>query len=490
MSKQKTRTLPARPSSRILLSQGQKILFALIALATTVGFAFNWLLTARVLLMAATMFLVCLNVLKVVVHVASSKYVPPATVPVREDDPDLPRYTLLLALYKESNMLKTLVQALDALQYPRHLLQILFLLEEDDAETQAEVIGMELPDHYQVIVAPDLKPRGKPKALNLGLAATTGAFCVLYDAEDRPDHDQLLKAVAAFRAAPENVACVQARLFFWNMKSSLISRMYWSEYVVHYWFVLTGLAKLGLIPPLGGTSNHFRTEDLHQVAYPYSELPEGAEGVGGWDPWNVTEDAELAGALAMHGKRVMLIDSVTKEEATAHFRIADKQRRRWIKGYAQTGLCYTRSPIRMARAMGPIKWFCYNLLVLGTPVSLVINPIFWGLTITFAITRAAFIQSLFPPYLFYPGVVLFLAGNLLVMIQMMLACLHRDGRGNAKYMLLVPLSWLFTSWSAYRALPELAVPKWRSSWNKTPHGHDLSKEDDYDSQDALASESR
>lgn len=465
-----------RETAEKLLSRGQAVVLVVLLVLVVVGLVLSLLTTLQLLVAACIAFYCCFVGLKLLVHVASLRYRPPATVPVTADDPDLPSYTIFVPLYQEANMLPSLVQSLESLQYPRAKLQILLLLEEDDMETRSEAVGMELPDWWQIVVVPDVEPRGKPKALNLGLAQATGVLSVIYDAEDRPDPDQLLKAVAAFRSSGEDVACVQARLFFWNESTSWVSRFYWVEYVVHFERVLPGLAHLGLVPPLGGTSNHFRTASLRDVAIRPDRLPEGAEGIGGWDPWNVTEDAELAGVLARAGQRVLMIDSVTKEEATATARIADKQRRRWLKGYLQTGLVFTRRPWRQARDMGPLQWFVFVLLTLGTPISLLLNPVFWALTITYFVTRSAFIESLFPPVLFYAGIFLLVAGNLLLFYQLVAACLLRGGVTTVKFLLLTPVWWIFTSWSAYHVLWELARPSTRHRWNKTPHGHDLAKE--------------
>lgn len=465
-----------RHTARLLFSRGQAVALVAAAFGITACLVIWWQQTLTALIAAALVFYTLFVGQKLLLHVASKQYTPPALAPVDPDDPDLPTYTVFVPLYKEANMLESLVRSIDGLRYPKNKLQVLLLLEQDDLETQTEALGMDLDAWYEIVVVPDLKPKGKPKALNMGLEKAIGAHSVIYDAEDRPDPDQLLKAVAAFRASSEEVACVQARLFFWNEDSTWITRFYWTEYVIHFENVLPGLAKLGLIPPLGGTSNHFRTDVLRKVAISPDQLPKGAEGIGGWDPWNVTEDAELAGAFSLHGYRVAMIDSVTREEATARLRIADKQRRRWLKGYLQTGLMYTRQPWRTARQMGVGRWFSYNLLMLGTPVSLLLNPLFWGLTIAYFITRSPAIESLFPAPLFYCGVILLVAGNLLLFYQLVVACLYRDGYGTVKFLFLTPLWWAFTSWSAYQVLWELARPSTRHKWNKTPHGHDLDKE--------------
>ena len=47
---------------------------------------------------------------------------------------------------------------------------------------------------------------------------------MIYDAEDRPEADQLLKAVAAFRASPRSLACLQARLNFYNADHNWLTR--------------------------------------------------------------------------------------------------------------------------------------------------------------------------------------------------------------------------------------------------------------------------
>ncbi|MDQ0922356.1 cellulose synthase/poly-beta-1,6-N-acetylglucosamine synthase-like glycosyltransferase [Pseudarthrobacter sp. W1I19] len=465
-----------RQTSAVLANKGQVIALCALLSLLTIGALTQPKQTVTVIIGVFLVFYALFVGLKLTMHIASLRYSEPLAKSADISDPDLPVFTVLVPLYKEANMLKSLVRSIMDIEYPKEKLQVLLLLEEDDADTRAEAIGMELPVWFRTVLIPDILPRGKPKALNMGLAQAVGAFCVIYDAEDRPDPDQLLKAVAAFRAAPEDVGCVQARLFFWNESSTWITRFYWIEYVIHFEWVLPGLAKLGLVPPLGGTSNHFKTEVLRSVAIDPERLPKGAEGVGGWDPWNVTEDAELAGALSLRGYSVKMIDSVTREEATASLRIADRQRRRWLKGYLQTGLTYTRHPFRTAREMGYLRWFFYILLVLGTPTALLLNPLFWGLTIAYFITRSPIIESFFPAPMFYSGLVLLVAGNLLLFYQMVIACLHRGGYGSVRYVLLTPLWWAFTSWSAYQVLWELARPATRHVWNKTPHGHDLGKE--------------
>ena len=109
---------------------------------------------------------------------------------------------------------------------------------------------------------------------------------MIYDAEDRPERNQLRAALKAFQSGGGDLACVQARLCI-DTKTSWLARYFTAEYAGHFDAFLPKLAALGLPLPLGGSSNHFRTATLREV--------------GGWDPHNVTEDADLGMRLARFG---------------------------------------------------------------------------------------------------------------------------------------------------------------------------------------------
>lgn len=468
---------PYRHTARQLFSRWQLAFVVAVIASVAVSAIYNPILTLQLLVGTTVAFYVVFVGLKVVAHIAAGSHEYDKLESLEQSDPMLPSYTIFVPLYREANMLPSLVRAIDQLRYPREKLQVLILLEEDDVETIDAAVTMGLPSHYEIVVVPDLGPKTKPKACNIGLGRARGEMCVIYDAEDRPEPDQLLKAVAAFRGSSPDIVCVQARLFFWNGNSNLVSRFYWAEYVIHFEWMLRGLDRLGLVPPLGGTSNHFITAKLKEVAIAEQQLYRNVEGVAGWDPFNVTEDAELAGALAMKGYNIRLFDSLTGEEAPDKLSIADKQRRRWLKGYMQTGLVYTRMPVNRIRTMGFLRWFNFNLLMLGTPLSLMLNPIFWALTIAYFVTRSQTIETLFPAPVFYLGVALMVAGNVLMFLQLLVACLHRQQYGIVKFMFLAPLWWLFTSWSAWAMCYELLRKSTRYRWHKTTHGHDLHKEE-------------
>jgi glycosyltransferase XagB len=472
-----------------LASGGQRAALAIFAMGLIVvglvgGIQVLLAAVASLIITFYCVFVVC----KIVWWTAGSRYRSTGHSVARADDPSLPVYTILVPLYREAAVLPSLLKAVSELRYPKDRLEVLLLLEGDDQETWSALRSISLPAYFRPLTVPDGGPRTKPKACNYGFMQATGDMVVIFDAEDRPEPRQLLKAVGAFADAGgvgSPLACVQAALEFWNPRSGGPSAFYWAEYVIHFRWVLIGLAHLGLVPPLGGTSNHFRMDVLRRIADLYPAVPateESGEQVaisGPWDPFNVTEDADLAFRLATIGHTIEMIDSVTLEEAPNRLIVAIKQRTRWLKGYAQTGLVHSRAPIRSCRTIGVARYLCFNMLMLGTPLSLLLNPVMWATTLTYVVSRmtgnlaaSSYIETLFPGPIFYAGGLVFLLGNGVLFYQKLLTPLRQEAYGLTRVLLFTPLWWAATSLSAYRALYELLIPSRRSTWALTPHGHD------------------
>jgi hypothetical protein len=253
---------------------------------------------------------------------------------------ELPVYSVLVPLYREAGMLPGLAQALQSLDYPRAKLEVLLVLEATDLDTQAALLRLGLPPCFRTVLVPDGPPHTKPKALNYALHLARGEYVVVYDAEDRPQPDQLRRALAAFAASPPDTGCVQARLNIYNPRDSWLTRQFTVEYSALFDAILPALSRLGLPVPLGGPSNHFRRETL--------------AAVGGWDPFNVTEDADLGFRLARRGWRTTVVRSTTWEEAPAGFRSWFRQRTRWLKGWSHA-LPYHRC-LRLWRSRQTSAW--------------------------------------------------------------------------------------------------------------------------------------
>jgi glycosyltransferase XagB len=383
---------------------------------------------------------------------------------------DLPIFTILVPLHREGRILPVLLERLIAIDYPRDRLQILLLIELDDDETQSAVRKCSLPAHICPIIMPPGQPRTKPRALNVGLNEARGEYIVIYDAEDRPERDQLRKAASAFSTLPQDVVCVQGRLSFYNRYQSLLTRLFAVDYAVWYNQFLPGLAhsghrRSGAFVPLGGTSNHFRVEILRQV--------------GGWDPFNVTEDCDLGARLGRAGLRVAMLDSITWEEAVPNIRAWIRQRSRWIKGYLQTYLVHMRHPLLLWKQLGLKGFIDFQMLVGGSSLVLLVNPLMWALTGVYLAAAATpidtFIGTLFPAPLYYPALLSLTAGNFIFFYCNAYVCVRHDFIDLTRYALLTPLYWLLMSIGAWAGMISFIHNPFY--WAKTEHGVSLSQAD-------------
>jgi glycosyltransferase XagB len=377
-------------------------------------------------------------------------------------DSELPRYTVLVPLYREAAVVPGLVRRLSALDYPADKLEILLLVEADDGETRTALAAQGLGPAFKTVVVPDTLPKTKPKACNVGLARATGELCVIFDAEDRPDTDQLRKAALAFRVLPDRVVCVQAELQYWNPWTNWLTRCFSAEYATNFSLTLHGMDRHRLAIPLGGTSNHFRIDALRDL--------------GGWDPYNVTEDADLGIRIARRGWDVRMFVSVTEEEANSRLGNWIRQRSRWIKGYMQTWLVHSREPVQLWRELGTRKTLAIHLTLGFSTVTTLINPLMWALTLSYFVFGPQWMEPLFPPVVLYGGMFAMIAGNALMCYALMLGCLKRGLYAAVRAMLTVPLYWGLMSVAAYKALGQLLQPSKRHFWELTEHGLDTSDE--------------
>ncbi|WP_223737070.1 glycosyltransferase family 2 protein, partial [Streptomyces purpurogeneiscleroticus] len=371
-------------------------------------------------------------------------------------DEDLPRYTVLVPLHQEHRILPDLVQYLSALNYPTDRLQILLLIENDDHLTRAALEKLTLGPQFQALMFTPSLPRTKPKACNIGLRHATGDLCVVYDAEDRPAPDQLRLAAAAFRRLPDHIVCVQAELQFWNPWTNWLTECFAAEYALRYSLVLHGLDRLRLPVPLGGTSNHFRTAALCDL--------------GAWDPYNVTEDADLGMRLARRGMGTRMLTSVTYEEANSEMGNWIRQRSRWIKGHIQTWLVHNRNPLRTWRELGTRGFLALHFTLGLGPLVQLLNPALWLLTLYSLLADAHWGRALLPSPVREMALTAIVVVNLMLIGHFAAACAARRLHRSIPTMLSLPLNWVLMSLAAYKALGQLLRPSRRHFWELTRHG--------------------
>jgi cellulose synthase/poly-beta-1,6-N-acetylglucosamine synthase-like glycosyltransferase len=436
-------------------STGQKRAALAAGILALVGLLLQWQLTIVLFVMAANVAFLATVTFKLVACLVGLGFGARVNDAAAErDDRRLPRYTVLVPVYREANVIGELMANLGALDYPAEKLEVLVLLESDDTETIEAARASRPPATVRLVIVPDAQPKTKPKACNVGLFLARGDLLVIYDAEDRPDPQQLRKAVAAFEKAGADTICMQARLRYWNYTTNVLTRMFSLEY--GYWFgtMLPGLDRMALPIPLGGTSNHFRVPELRALI--------------GWDPHNVTEDADLGLRAAVEGYRVGVIDSDTEEEACAELRPWIRQRTRWIKGYMQTALVHLRSPRRLVHQVGVIDAFGFLLLIAGTPVTFLLAPVMWAGTAAWYAFGEPQLPMLNSGVFWTIALINLIVGNGIMIALNVIAAIRVQGWRSAPFALLNPLYWVLHSVAAWRALVQLIRNPFY--WEKTPHG--------------------
>lgn len=425
------------------------LIFAMVCIVVTGWFNLSMMISFfHGLLLVVFGFAICFRTLLLIVHFWP-KPNDGARAPDNTHRQILPTYTLLLPLYHEAKILPKLVAAIEQFEYPTARLDIKLLLEADDLDTLEAVKKLQLGQHWEILIVPDIGPRTKPKALNIGLARAKGSFVTIYDAEDRPHPNQLLAAIQAFAKGPNNLACVQAPLGYYNAKQNWITRQFALEYNAQFRVILPALVRLGIAFPLGGTSNHFRRTALADTR--------------GWDPFNVTEDADLGFRLAQNGWCSGVISPPTLEEATASIRPWVGQRSRWIKGFLQTFIVHMRGGLPggcLQHAVGffsilglaIISAFTHAFLLLGA----IFYLIYWGFggpaLSSIAITMAG-------------------VGTVLAWVLLATGNIAAQERESPFVLVSSCAYWPLQTWAALRAAWEILHKPFH--WEKTDHGHSL-----------------
>ncbi len=459
LSGTRLRELAPDSSAHNVLTLGQRWAFAAIGSCLLFSMMLNW----RVTIVTSTTIITLLHfsasayklyLLYLGRHAHDNDTRSPSGTATAPMEYQLPVYTILVPLYKEAGILPQLTRAIRALDWPKAKLDVRLLLEEDDQETIEVARNIGLPAYFTLVIVPVSGPRGKPKACNYGLVHARGEYVVIFDAEDIPEPDQLKKAYAAFRVAGPDLACIQAKLNFYNPNQNVLTRWFTAEYSMWFDLLLPGLQESDAPVPLGGTSNHFRREVL--------------ELLGAWDPYNVTEDADLGVRLFRHGYRTAVLDSTTFEEANPRLGNWIRQRSRWIKGYIQTWLVHMRHPVELWRELGPAGFVGFQCFVGGTSLILLLNPIYWALVPLWFATRWPIIEYLFPGPTFYIGGIALLLGNFLFIYLTMAGAMSRRYYGIMIYTLLIPIYWGLMSVAAWKGLLQLFYAP--SYWEKTEHG--------------------
>lgn len=439
-------------SARTVITRWQLVILSAFLLTLPVGFALNPSGMLLAVHAAASLFFLSCVTLRAI---AAWKAEPPRVEPVpNHTSGDFPIYSVLVALYREADVIPELMRALDALVWPRSRLEIKLVCEADDRETIVAIRNHPLPSWVELVEVPAIGPRTKPKALAYALPLTSGEFVAIYDAEDKPHPMQLMEAWHRFGVSSPRLACLQAPLVISNDRETLVSRLFAFEYSALFRGLLPWLAGRQLLLPLGGTSNHFRRSALDHA--------------GSWDPCNVTEDADLGLRLMRFGYHAQTLTYPTFEEAPTALRVWLPQRTRWFKGWIQTWLVHMRNPGRLRREIGWPSFLVAQVIFAGMVVSALVHPLLVWTLLVFAWKALA-------------GIGVDGRGSLLLAIDAVnIICgygaflalgfatsMKRERAGFWKLVLATPFYWLLLSLAAWRAVWQIYRAPFL--WEKTPH---------------------
>ncbi len=467
---------PDQSAYRVLYPKQKYFIISVIA-AITICTAISSAVTFMVLFAIISVGYFIVNPIKIYISLRGFKG---ARTPTRitkgelqwVQDEDLPVYTVLIPIFREAKILPQILRNIYRLNYPKNKLDIKILIEEKDTETidEAKLLGLfgspkkrvegipskeytEFLELFDTIVIPAAKVTTKPRACNYGLLRAKGELVVIYDAEDQPEPDQLKKAAIVFLRSGNDVVCLQSKLNFYNADENVLTKWFSIEYANWYEFYLQGLDWIEAPIPLGGTSNHFRKQGLDEL--------------GRWDPYNVTEDADLGLRLARQKQKTELIESHTYEEATITAKSWIRQRSRWYKGHLQTYLVHMRHPRQLLKDFGVEKFLKFQF-TFGTSIFIpLINPILWILTAA-SFLLPVNLSWLSPGFLQVICLFNLIAGNISYLSIYVVACIKLKKYRYTPNALLMPLYWVLHSIASWRGLIQLIRNPFY--WDKTSHG--------------------
>jgi cellulose synthase/poly-beta-1,6-N-acetylglucosamine synthase-like glycosyltransferase len=445
-----SRTRPDMSADRVITGQQAICLLILLGALAFLGWFEPTALKVLSIVTFSVLF-ICVSIVKLISAVEPRPLV--LASPVLRDQ-DLPVYTVLVPLYQEAVMLKRIFEALNSLDYPRQKTDIKIIVEQDDTETRRAAMKLAEGTDIDVITVPAGKPRTKPRALNFAMMFARGSLVTIYDAEDIPQRSQLRLAANCFAIASPRVACLQARLSFYNARENWLTRQFAIEYASLFDLMLPMLARYRLPLPLGGTSNHFRMAALRAA--------------GGWDAWNVTEDADLGLRLSRLGYQCEVLSSSTHEEANCQLGNWLHQRARWLKGWMQTWLVHMRSPVRTWRDLGAARFMAAQITLMGIIGSALLHPVFLVLLVHDFILSPPDGSNLSQAIQASCATIVFVAGYGTTMFIGIRAIVLRRLKNIAPAILSMPVYWLLISIGGWLAVWQLLTAPFE--WNKTKHG--------------------
>lgn len=240
------------------------------------------------------------------------------------DEANLPRVLVQIPIFNERHVVRRILGAVAALDWPADKLTIQ-LLDDSIDETQeiAETAVAELRAagvDAQRLHRVD-RTGFKAGALHAGLAVTDHPYVAVFDADFIPRPDYLRRTVGVLEN-DRKLAFVQGRWEHLNGDENRLTRAQTLMLDAHFGVEQPARSMTGLPLPFNGTCGIWRRAAI--------------EDAGGWKADTLTEDLDLSLRAHLKGWRARYLSDITVPgELPSNISAWRVQQFRWTKGFAQ-----------------------------------------------------------------------------------------------------------------------------------------------------------
>ena len=227
-----------------------------------------------------------------------------------------PLITIQIPTFNEPIALRCAKKCLE-LDYPEDKLEIVIGDDSNDRNV-SNLIDQFANKHKKIKITRRGSNVGfKPGNLNHMLKYSNGEIIVVFDSDFAPTKNFLKKVIPPF-LEDENVACVQAKWKYLNLKQNRVSKLASAALMV-YQNILAVINHKSGVSLLFGSAEAIRKDILIKL--------------GGWQVGSLTEDVEFSLRLLKNGyKTVYVSDFEVPSEVPYTLKGYYKQQRRWAYG--------------------------------------------------------------------------------------------------------------------------------------------------------------
>jgi cellulose synthase/poly-beta-1,6-N-acetylglucosamine synthase-like glycosyltransferase len=239
----------------------------------------------------------------------------------------LPTVSIIVPVKDEEKVIGRLLKAFLNVDYPPEKREII-IVEDGSTDKTAEICEKYVGQYpSQIRLIRQSMSNGKPSALNYALKHVRGEVVAIFDADNIPESNVLLKAAKYFE--DPTTAAVQGRQNFINADENMLTKFISYEEAVRYETYLRGKDVLNLFVPFTGSCYFVRRNLLNKV--------------GGWDGKSLSEDLELSAKLVEAGYKIRYASDVRSwQENPVNLSQLFRQRTRWFRGSMEVAIKYGR----------------------------------------------------------------------------------------------------------------------------------------------------